>query len=84
MDNNKKIRWAINSPKRSGDGYRWAYLFLLYEDGTYEIIFEYRWTDPRRERVFDTSLLKGRTREDAIYLLGKAYYSGKIDGWLNE
>ena len=84
MDN-KIIVQAMNSGKRYGDTEKrkchcWAELILLYEDGTWEKIFEYRWNDPFNMKMFNSGRLTNITRAEAITKLEKAYYSGKLEG----
>ena len=85
MDN-KIIVHAMNSTKRYGDTAKrgnchcWAELMLLYEDGTWEKIFEYRWNHPFDTKLFNTGRLTNITRAEAIVKLEKDYYSGKLEG----
>ena len=81
MDN-KKIVHALNSCIRNGGNkpYYWADLILLYEDGTWEKIFEYRWGNTLNSVRFNVSRLRNSTRGEAIAKLEEAYYSGKIEG----
>lgn len=81
MDN-KKITYALNSCIRNGGNkpYYWADLILLYEDGTWEKIFEYRWDNTIDKSRFNVSGLRNNTRSEAIAKLEKAYYLGKIEG----
>lgn len=83
--NNKVIAHAMNSSKRYGDtekrnAHCWAELMLLYEDGTWEKVFEYRWNDPFNTKLFNTGRLTGITKAEAIIKLEKDYYSGKLEG----
>lgn len=83
--NNKIVVHAMNSTKRYGDAEKrnahcWAELMLLYDDGTWEKIFEYRWKDPFDTKLFNTGRLKGITRGEAIAKLESDYYSGKLEG----
>jgi hypothetical protein len=84
MDN-KIIVHAMNGPKRNsygehGHSNQWAELMFLYEDGTWEKIFEYRWNDPWKTQLFNTGRITGITRAEAIIKLEKDYYSGKLEG----
>ena len=84
MDN-KIIVHAFNGTKRYGDREKrnchcWAELILLYNDGTWEKIFEYRWTDYFNNKVFNSGRLTNLTRAEALVKLEQEYYSGKLEG----
>lgn len=76
----KKIKQAINTGKRFGGGKRWVELIVLYTDGTWEKIFEYRWDGPDNQNLYNAGRFTGRTRDEAIIMLEKAYYNGDIEG----
>lgn len=83
--NDKLIVHAMNSNVRSGGrkdkNYQcWAELMLLYEDGTWEKIFEYRWDCSLDAKRVNTGRLTNITRSEAIAKLEKDYYSGKLQG----
>ena len=82
---NLRIVQAVNTHVRYGDTDRrnchaWAELILLYEDQTWETVFEYRWNDPFNIKKFNVRRLHGRTREEALEILEKEYYIGKLEG----
>ena len=83
---NKRIVEAVNTNKRYGstaterDTRCWAELIALYEDGTWEVLFEYRWNDYRNEKKFNGGRLRGITRAQALEKLEKDYFAGKIEG----
>ena len=84
MDN-KIIVQAINTPKRyvnteGRNAHSWGELIALYEDGTWEKLFEYRWKDPLNEKRFNTKWLANVTKEEAIAKLERDYYAGKLEG----
>lgn len=84
MDN-KRIIEAVNTNVRYGNcekrnAHCWAELILLYEDGTWEKIFEYRWPDAFNVIRFNTGRLKNLTRKEAIAKLETDYYKGKLIG----
>lgn len=83
----EKIIWqVVNSPVRYGDTegqncHCWAELIALYEDGTWEKIFEYRWTNPDNVKRFTGGKhLVGKTRGEAITMLEKQHNAGKLIG----
>ena len=81
--NEKIVRNLINTRWQNGRGvdYAWAELILLYEDGTWEKIFEYREPDMCRVRSFHSGgAVPGKTRAEVIEMVKKQYNSGKIEG----
>ena len=88
--NKLRIIQAVNTNIRHGDTDRrnhcfaWGELILLYEDRTWEKIFEYRWKDPDEyysdAKRFNSGKLHGITREEGLEKLEEAYFSGKIKG----
>lgn len=58
----------------------WGELIFLYNDGTWEKIFEYHWNDPFNTKLANTTAMKNRTRDEAITVVEKAYYKGTIQG----
>lgn len=84
---NKIIVKALNTPRSHNTKGRehlwcWAELILLYEDGTWEKIFEYQWIKAWDTHCFNTEVLKGRTREKAISIISAAESAGEIEGIL--
>ena len=80
MDN-KIIKQAINTGNHyGGRDYAYADLIFLYEDGTWEKIFEYRWPDYFNRKRYNAGRFCKRTRGEAIAMLEKAYYNGAIEG----
>lgn len=82
---NKLVVQALNTTIRYGDtanrnAHCWAELILLYEDGTWEKIFEYRWLDPLNVKRFNTGRLTNLYREEAIAKLEVDYWKGKLSG----
>lgn len=71
----------VHSTKRFGsEKGHWGEMMLMYSDGTWEKIFEYRWSDPFNVRVINAKLLVGKTRKEAVERLEKLYYEGKLEG----
>ena len=83
--NKKLIVQALNTGVRYGDtekrnAHCWAELIFLYEDCTWEKVFEYRWTDPFNVKRLNTGRFTNITREEAIAKLEVEYYKGKLTG----
>lgn len=78
---NKIIELAISTGDQSGGrNYTYAYLIFLYEDGTWEKIFEYRWNIDDDRKKYNAGRFCKKTREEAMAMLEKAYYEGIIKG----
>lgn len=76
--NNKVIFEAINSGPRDGSIGWCRQLTLLYEDGTWERIFESKCSS--NIGSIGTGHLKGKTREFAINKLEKLCLDGILEG----
>lgn len=78
----KKIKRGFNTKEFGGyHEYRWhGELYVLYDDGTWEVLFEYQWADRDDIHLFNVSRLRGKTKEDVIKKLEADYHAGKIKG----
>ena len=77
----KIVKAAVNDIKhfdrKKG---RYSELYLLYDDGTWEQVWEYRWSDPAKETRLNTSKFGGMTRDEVIEKLIAERDAGKIEG----
>ena len=77
----KIVKVAVNDIKhfdrKKG---RYSELYLLYDDGTWEQVWEYRWSDPAKETRLNTSKFGGMTRDEIVEKLIAERDAGKIEG----